>query len=224
MAKSRRPIDDYVTEVETRYEGFKSNRTVVAELVNKERAQERMLYKEVARILFTLYEQWNQEKHASLPNDEHKDIHCEPQLIIYPDGSKRYSCTVAIVHLDLSLLEIDIPWSLHLHQKKHTFTSLSFDEFKQVLGSMYDLSLPFVKEGYRPNMYSVRTVTPGIHFPGYCPSPIPPYVTSLRKSYSEPPIFAFDSDYVREHLVDIQQSRQSISYFMGLAHPSTLSR
>src|SRR5689334_1793632 len=191
MPKSPRPIDDYVAEVETRYGGFKSNRTLVAELASKERAQERILYKEVARIVSTLYEQWDQEKHASLDRDEHKDIHCEPQLIIYPDGSKKYSCTVTIVHLDLSLLGIDLPWALQLQEKKHAFTALSFDEFKHRLGSVYDLSLPYVKEGYQPNMYSVRTVTPEIHFPGYCPSPIPAYVTSLRKSYSEPPIFAF---------------------------------
>lgn len=51
-------------------------------------------------------------------------------------------------------------------------------------------------------MYSVRTVTPEIHFPGYCPSPIPEYVESQKRSYREPPIHAFDRDYVREHLVE----------------------
>ena len=51
-------------------------------------------------------------------------------------------------------------------------------------------------------MYSVHTVTPEIHFPGYCPSPIPEYVESQKRSYREPPLHAFDRDYVREHLVE----------------------
>jgi hypothetical protein len=117
MTKRPRPIDEYVAEVEARYGGFKSNRTLVAELVNKERTQERLLYKEVARIFSTLHEQWDQEKHASLGKEEHKDIHCNPDLILYPDGSKKFSCTVCISQLDLSLLGSNIPWSLQLQEK-----------------------------------------------------------------------------------------------------------
>jgi len=204
MAKRPRPIDEYVAEIEARYGDFKSNRTLVAELVDKERAQERILYKEIARIVFALHEQWDQEKHAALGKDEHKEIYYEPELIIYPDGSKKFSCTVAILHADLSLLGSGVPLSLSLQQKQYPFTALSFDEFKQVISSTYDLSFPYVKQGYQPKMYSIRTVTPEIHFPGYCPSPIPPYVTSLRKSYSEPSIVAFPSDFVEERLVDVR--------------------
>jgi hypothetical protein len=111
---------------------------------------------------------------------------------------------VTISHIDFSLLRSDIPPTLYLQEKQHPFMALSFDEFKQVLGPVYDLSLPYVKQGYRPKMYSIRTVTPEIHFPGYCPSPIPAYVTSLRKSYSEPHILAFPRSFVEEHLVDVR--------------------
>jgi hypothetical protein len=48
----------------------------------------------------------------------------------------------------------------------------------------------------------VRTVTPDIHFPGFCPSPIPEYVDSLKKQYREPPLFITDKNYVQQRLVE----------------------
>jgi hypothetical protein len=204
MPKRPGPLDEYVAEVEAHYGDFKSNRTLVAELVSKERAQERLLYKEVARIVSALWEQWDQEKHAALSEDEQKDVHYGPELLIYPDGSRKFSCSVHISHLDFSWLGIDIPLELQMQVKKHLFMALSFDEFKHVIASAYDLTLPYVKAGYQPTMYSVRTITPEIHFPGYCPSPIPAYVSSLRKYYSEPPMFAYSGESVAERLVEVR--------------------
>ncbi len=204
MTKRLRLIDNYVAKVEARYGGFKSNRTLVAELAKKEEEQEQLLYKEVFRIISVLHGRWDQKKHAALGKDEHKDIRCEPQLIIYPDGSKKYSCAINIVHIDMSLLEFDVLWELSLQEKKQAFTALSLKNFKHVLESTYDFLLPYAKEGYRPLIYSVRTVTPEIHFPGYCPSFLPTYAIPLKKSYHEPSIVTFDSAFVHEHLHHVQ--------------------
>jgi hypothetical protein len=91
-----------------------------------------------------------------------------------------------------------------MRDETHVFTALSFDEFKHVIAPLYERFLPYVQQGYQPMMSSIRVVTPEIHFPGYCPSPIPPYVMSLRKSYSEPSIYAFPADMVAEYLVDVR--------------------
>jgi hypothetical protein len=125
-------------------------------------------------------------------------------LIVYPDGSKKFSCTVYITHLNFSLLAIYLPTSLHLQEKKHLFTALSVEAFTHVLASVYDLAFPYVKAGYQPKMYSVRTVMPEIHFPGYCPSPIPEYVLSQKKFYREPPVPTFDREFVQERLVAVK--------------------
>jgi hypothetical protein len=66
------------------------------------------------------------------------------------------------------------------------------------------ISIPYVKAGYQPKMYSVHTVMPEIHFPGYCPSSIPEYVMSQKKFYREPPITTFDREFVKECLVDVK--------------------
>ena len=203
MPKRPRPIDNYVAELEAKYgNDFKSNRTIVAELVDKERTQERTLYKELARIVSALYEQWDQEKHVTLGEDEHKSISFEPELIVYPDGSKRFSCKVSLSHADLSLLGSDTKW-LFLSET-HPFTAMSFDEFKYVITAMHDRFLPYVQEGFQPNMYSILTVTPEIYFPGYCPSPIPAYVTSIRKNYSDPYLIALSHDSVEKMTVAIR--------------------
>jgi hypothetical protein len=205
MKKTQKPVYyGYVADMEAKYGDGKSNRTLIAELSGKERTSERLLYKEVARIVSSLHSQWDREKHAALDKDEKKTIHFEPELIVYPDGSKKLSCTVYITHLDFSLLAIDLPTSLHLQEKKHPFTALSVEAFTHALTSAYDLALPYVKAGYQPKMYSVRTVTPEIHFPGYCPSPIPEYVLSKKKFYREPPIPTFDHEFVQERLVAVK--------------------
>src|ERR1043165_4613190 len=103
MSKPLRPIDEYVAAIEARYGGKKSNRTLVAELAPRERANERALYKAVARTTAALFEQWDREKHASLRKDEHKTVSFEPQLMMYSDGSKQFSCTMHITHYDLGL-------------------------------------------------------------------------------------------------------------------------
>jgi hypothetical protein len=205
MKKTQKPVYyGYVADMEAKYGDGKSNRTLIAELSDKERTSERLLYKEVARIVSSLHNQWDREKHAALDKDEKKTIHFEPELIVYPDGSKKLSCTVYITHLDFSLLAIDLPTSLYLQEKKHPFTALSLEGFTHALASVYDLAFPYVKAGYQPKMYSVRTVTPEIHFPGYCPSPIPEYVQSQKKFYREPPIHTFDREFVQERLVAVK--------------------
>lgn len=193
---------DYIADMEATYGDGRSNRTLVAELSGKERASERLLYKAVARIVTSLYDRWDREKHAALDTHEHKTLSCEPELLVYPDGSKKFACTMHITHSDFSVVAADLPSSLQLQTKKHPLTAQSIQAFTATFASAYDLALPFVKQGYQPKMYSVRTVTPEIHFPGYCPSPIPEYVESQKRSYREPPIHAFDRDYVREHLVE----------------------
>ena len=196
---------DYVADMEAKYGDGRSNRTLVEEQSGKERASERLLYKEVARIVSSLYyEEWDREKHAAIDKDEKKTVHIEPVLIVYPNGSKKFSCTVFITHMDFSLLAADLPSSYHLQEEKHPFSALSLEAFTQVLASVYDLALPYVKQGYQPKMYSVRTVMPEIHFPGFCPSPIPEYVMSQRKFYSDPPFTTFDREFVKERLVEIK--------------------
>jgi hypothetical protein len=205
MKKTQKPVYyGYVADMEAKYGDGKSNRTLIAELSGKERMSERLLYKEIARIVSSLYEQWDREKHAALDKDEKKTVHVEPVLIVSPDGSKKFSCTVFITHLDFSLLVTDLPTSLSLQEQKHPFTACSLEMFTQALASVYDLALPYVKAGYQPKMYSVRTVMPQIHFPGYCPSPIPEYVMSQKKFYREPPITTFDREYVQERLVAVK--------------------
>ncbi len=65
---------DYVADMEAKYGDGRSNRTLVAELSGKERASERLLYKAVARIVSSLYDQWDREKHAALDKDERKTV------------------------------------------------------------------------------------------------------------------------------------------------------
>ena len=109
---------DYVADMEAKYGDGKSNRTLVSELSGKERASERLLYKAVARIVSSLYDQWDREKHAALDKDEHKTLNCEPELIVYPDGSKKFVCTMHITHYDFSVIAADLPSSLQLQTKK----------------------------------------------------------------------------------------------------------
>jgi hypothetical protein len=202
MNKKRKPIFySFVDDMEAKYGDGRSNRTLIEECSGKERTSERLLYKEVARIVSSLYNQWDREKHAALDKDEKKTVNIEPVLIVSPDGSKHFTCIVHITHLDFSLLGIDLPRDLQLQQRQHSFTAPTVEAFTQELASVYDLALPYVQAGYEPKMYSVRTVTPEIHFPGYCPSPIPEYVMSQKRFYREPPIMVFDRDYVQERLV-----------------------
>ncbi len=205
MKKAQKPVYyGYVADMEAKYGDGKSNRTLIAELSGKERASERLLYKEVARIVSSLHDQWDREKHAALDKDEKKTIHVEPELIVYPDGSNKFSCTVYITHLDFSFLATDLPTSLQLQEEKHPFAAFSLEAFTHALASVYDLAFPYVKAGYQPKMYSVRTVMPEIHFPGCCPSPIPEYVMSQKKFYREPPIATFDRKFVQERLVAVK--------------------
>jgi hypothetical protein len=92
---------DYVADMEAKYGDGRSNRTLVAELSGKERASERLLYKAVARIVSSLYDRWDREKHAALDKYEHKTLSCEPELIVYPDGSKKFACTMHITHYEV---------------------------------------------------------------------------------------------------------------------------
>ena len=124
MKKTQKPVYyGYVADMEAKYGDGRSNRTLVVELSGKERMSERLLYKAVARIVSSLYERWDREKHAALDKDEHKTLSCEPELIVYPDGSKKFSCTVFITHLDFSLLVTDLPTGLSLQEEKHPFTA-----------------------------------------------------------------------------------------------------
>lgn len=202
MSKAPRPIDEYVAEIEASFGGIKSNRTLVAELSGKERANERALYREIARLVAALFAQWNRGKHAALGKEVYKDISFAPRLTVYPDESKRFSCTMHILHYDLGLLDADQQW--RLHEEKQVYEAQSLDEFKQAIAPAYELALPHAQEGFKPGMYSVRTVTPEIHFPGYCPSPLPEYVTSLRKDYSEPFMLTYSREYVEERLVAVK--------------------
>jgi hypothetical protein len=194
----------YVADMEAKYSDGKSNRALIAELSGKERTSERLLYKEVAHIVSSLHHQWDREKYAVLDKDEKKTVHFDPELIVYPDGSKKFSCTVYITHLDFSLLAIDLPTNLYLQEKKHPFTACSIEVLTHTLTPAYDFAFPYVKAGYQPKMYSVRTITPEIHFPGYCPSPIPEYVLSRKKPYREPPIYTFDHAFIQERLVAVK--------------------
>ena len=202
MPKQPGPLDQYVAEVEAQFGDFKSNRTLVAELVDKERASERELYKAVARVVARLYEQWDREKHAALGEKERKRVSFEPRLIIYPDGSKKFSCPVSIIHYDLNLLDAENDGIFQ--QEQHSFSASSLEEFTHVIASAYDLSLSYVQDGFKPNMYSVRTITPEIHFAGYCPSPIPEYVTSLRKRYTDPRFLVIEPDLVEKWSVAVR--------------------
>jgi hypothetical protein len=199
MSKPPRVIDEYVAEIEASFGGIKSNRTLGAELSNKERANERARYRETARIVATLFEQWDRAKHATIGKDVYKDVSFAPRLTVYPDGSKRFSCAMHVLHYDLGLLDADRQW--RLREEKQVYEAQSLDQFKQAIAPAYELALPYTKDGFKPSMYSVRTVTLEIHFPGYCPSPIPEYVTSLRKDYSDPFMLTFDREYVEERLV-----------------------
>jgi hypothetical protein len=105
---------DYVADMEAKYSDGRSNRTLVAELSGKERASERLLYKAVARIVSSLYDRWDREKHAALDTHEHKTLSCEPELLVYPDGSKKFACTMHITHSDFSVVAADLPPSLQL--------------------------------------------------------------------------------------------------------------
>jgi hypothetical protein len=201
MSKPLRPIDEYVAAVEARYGGKKSNRTIVAELARKERASERALYKEAAHITAALFEQWDREKHAALSEDEEKTISFEPQLMMYPDGRKQFSCTMHIAHYDLALLYTKTKREWVVFKEKYQYKAASLAELKQAIAPAYELALSYAHQGFQPRMWSVRTVTPEIHFPGYCPSPIPEYVTSIKKSYSEPFLHPIDREYVEQHLV-----------------------
>jgi len=205
MKKTQKSVySGYVADMEAKYSDGRSNRTLIEERSGKERTSERSFYKEVARVVLSLYNQWDREKHAALDKDETKTVHFDPELIIYPDGHKKFSCTVSITHLDFSLLASVFPSDFHLQEKKHRFTALSAEALAETLAPAYDLVLPYVKSGYQPKMYSVRTVTPEIHFPGYCPSPIPEYVLSRKKFYREPPIHIFDHEYVQQRLVAVK--------------------
>lgn len=193
---------DYVADMEAKYGDGRSNRTLIAELSGKERSSERGLYKAVARIVSSLYDQWDREKHATLGEEEHKTVCCEPELLVYPDGRKKFSCTMHITHVDFSLFKFDLPQNMRLQTITHPFTAFSLEEFTAAFALSYDIALPYVQAGYQPKMYSVRTVTPDIHFPGFCPSPIPEYVDSLKKQYREPPLFITDKNYVQQRLVE----------------------
>jgi hypothetical protein len=192
----------YVDDMEAKYGDGRSNRTLIAELSGKEQASERQLYKAVAGVVSSLYDQWDREKHAAFGKDEHKTVDFEPELLVYPDRSKKFSCTMSITHLDFSLLALDLPRDLRLQIKQHPFTAFALEAFTGTFASAYNLALPYVKAGYQPEMNSVRTVTPDIHFPGFCPSPIPQYVQSLKKFYREPPLIILKRDYVQERLVE----------------------
>src|SRR5690242_13134553 len=135
MSKPLRPIDEYVAAVEARYGGKKSNRTIVAELARKERASERTLYKEVARITAGLFEQWDREQHAGLSEDEEKTISFEPQLMMYPDGCKQFSCTMHIAHYDLALLYSRTKREWVIFKEKYQYKAASLAELKQALAS-----------------------------------------------------------------------------------------
>ena len=76
----------------------------MAELARQERANERALYKEVVRTTASLFEQWNRERHAALSEDEEKAVSFEPQVMVYPDGHKQFSCVMHITHYNLALL------------------------------------------------------------------------------------------------------------------------
>src|SRR5437588_9717364 len=124
MKKTQKPVHyGYVADMEAKYGDGRSNRTLVAELSGKERASERLLYKAVARIVSTLYDRWDREKHAALDKDEHKTLSCKPELIVYPDGSKKFACTMHITHYDFSVVSAELLSTLHLHTKKHPFTT-----------------------------------------------------------------------------------------------------
>jgi hypothetical protein len=57
--KTQKPIYyGYVADMEAKYGDGRSNRTLIAELSGKERASERILYKEVAHIVSSLHNQW----------------------------------------------------------------------------------------------------------------------------------------------------------------------
>src|SRR5207248_3702077 len=139
---------DYVADMEAKYGDGRSNRTLVSELSGKERASERLLYKAVARIVSSLYDQWDREKHAALDKDEHKTLNCEPELIVYPDGSKKFVCTMSITHYDFSVIAADLPSSLQLQTKKHQFTAQSIEVFNNTFASAYALALLFVIQSY----------------------------------------------------------------------------
>src|SRR5437588_10592563 len=126
---------DYIADMEAKYNDGRSNRTLVAELSGKERASERLLYKAVARIVTSLYDRWNREKHAALDTHEHKTLSCEPELIVYPDGSKKFACTMHITHSDFSVVAAELPSSLQLQTKKHPFTAQSIEAFTDTFAS-----------------------------------------------------------------------------------------
>src|SRR5438552_1607087 len=144
MAKRSRPIDIYVAAIEAQYGNFKSNRTLVAELAGKEREQERVFYKEIARVVSALREKWDQEKHAALGKKEYKFISFEPTLIIYADGSKQFSCRVSLSHIDLSLIGSDTNWLLL--SEAYPITAPSFNEFKQLIAETYGRFLSYAQE------------------------------------------------------------------------------
>src|SRR5437588_5286026 len=136
MKKTQKPVYyGYVADMEAKYGDGRSNRTLIAELSGKERASERGLYKAVARIVSSLYEQWDREKHAALDKDEHKTLSCEPELIVYPDGSKKFACTMHITHYDFSMVAADLPSSLQLQTKKHPFAAQSIEAFTDTFAS-----------------------------------------------------------------------------------------
>ena len=55
-----------------------------------------------------------------------------------------------ITHYDFSVVAADLPSSLQLQTKKHSFTAQSIEAFTDTFASAYDLALPFVKQGYQP--------------------------------------------------------------------------
>ena len=96
--------------------------------------------------------------------------------------------------------------------RKHTPIKLVFlRNSGRLSAEAYKLALPYVQKGFKPSMTSVRTVTPDIHFPGYCPSPIPEYVTSLKKQYSEPTVFTYKHEYVQKRLVETKPGILSLT-------------
>lgn len=198
--KEQRPIDEYVAEIEAKYGGAKSNRTLIAELSGTERVSERGVYKEGERLVVPLLEQWDRETHAARGEKEHKDVTFHPHVIVSSDKSKIFFCTLEIAHYDLGRLGKNE--EIVILEETHTYKASSLDELRQTLAEAYKLALPYVQKGFKPSMTSVRTVTPEIHFPGYCPSPIPEYVTSLKKQYSEPTVFTYKHEYVRKRLVE----------------------
>lgn len=73
--KEQRPIDEYVAEIEAKYGGAKSNRTLIAELSGTERVSERGVYKEGERLVVPL---WSSGAGKHTRREEKKSIKMLP--------------------------------------------------------------------------------------------------------------------------------------------------